>query len=181
MSCNESLRVALQRASHLVSIFPQAGAHEMIPTLMLYGALAAIDTRNNFRHSALHNAVHGRHVQATRALLEFGANPCLRFDGISVLDLAAETGHQGLMRLLSAACSKWADERGWEDESGDEDDEVQGEDEDAERSEDSADVEPSVDESCASDNDDESDAEPESRKQARLNLASYRQAMLGLR
>ncbi|KAL3917361.1 MAG: hypothetical protein SGPRY_006436, partial [Prymnesium sp.] len=128
-------------------VVAQAGAHEMIPTLMLYGALAAIDTRNNFRHSALHNAVHGRHVQATRALLEFGANPCLRFDGISVLDLAAETGHQGLMRLLSAACAKWADERGWEDESDDEDDEVQGEDEDAERNEDSADVEPSVDES----------------------------------
>ena len=53
-------------------------------------------------------------MRVTRALLDFGANPCLTFDGISVLASAAETGHRGLVELLGAAVAKWVEERGEE-------------------------------------------------------------------
>jgi ankyrin repeat protein len=68
-------------------------------TLMLYGTLPLIDARNRYRHCPLHSAVHHRHVRACRALLGFGANPCLRFDGISVIEMAAETGHRAALTI----------------------------------------------------------------------------------
>ena len=39
-------------------------------------------------------AVDGGHVGAVRALLEHGANPLLRVDGISPIQIAAEAGHR---------------------------------------------------------------------------------------
>ena len=57
-----------------------------------------------------HSAVDGGHVGATRALLEHGANPMLRFDGISALQLAAESpgaGRRKLVAMLSDAAKEW--------------------------------------------------------------------------
>ena len=46
------------------------------------GGLPTLDARNRFRHTPLHVAASARRVRATRLLLEFGANPTLRFDGV---------------------------------------------------------------------------------------------------
>lgn len=66
--------------------------------------------RNRFGHTALHAAVHGGHVRVTRGLLEFGANPNLRFDGICALDMAKELNDVRMLRILSDACIKWESE-----------------------------------------------------------------------
>lgn len=152
----------------------------MIEVLMLYGALSAINTRNRFGHTPLHAAVHARHIRATRTLLQFGANPCLRFDGISVIEMAAETGHTGLMRLVGSAFSKWEEEHGQEEEEADEEEDGVG-------SEDDESEEEIEDESSVSDEEtDEESAQNRismNRKQedALSNLAMYRQAIRQLR
>ena len=52
-----------------------------------------------------------------RCLLEYGANPTLRFDGFSASDVARDDGNVTLVRLLCRAEATWREQHvGVEDE-----------------------------------------------------------------
>ena len=77
-----------------------------------------------------------------RCLLEYGANPTLRFDGFSASDVARDDGNVTLVRLLCRAEATWREQHvGVEDE--EEEDEEAGEDgEDSDEQEEDSEQEP---------------------------------------
>ena len=104
------------------------GEPDAIQSLMLYGAIDLIDERNGYRHTPLMVATHGGRVRAVRLLLQYGANPTLRADGLTALAIARHDGERKLVRILSIAVKSWREAgrpEGNASEEAEEEDEVE--------------------------------------------------------